>query len=417
MTGLEPVVRDYLLLGLRFGRLVDGYVDCWTGDPGLARQVADEPRPEPAELARQATELSLALAGSGLAEERRRFIAGQLRALACAGRRLAGEQMPFLAELREYFGVQVELSDLGRYEALQDELAELLPGRGPLSERVVAFRDRDRLGPDDLLPAFRAVSDALRTKLAPELDLPDGDHIEYVLVGDRPWNAFNEYLGGLRSRITLNVDAGHWKSGLAIVATHEAYPGHHSDHCLKEQELIVGQGRDELRIALVNTPQCLVAEGTAEQALAATLGKGWGIWIEEVLRPVGLQLDGALAERVDEAMQALTEIRQDAAILYHDRGWDAERVVDFVSRWMLVDAARARQVMRFLDDPLWRAYVTTYVEGRRLVGAWLAAGPPGEPATARYRRLLAEQLLPETLHPEPPGAPRPVREAAEHGRS
>ena len=52
-----PIVREYLLLGLRFDRVEDGYVDSFTGDPELRRIVAVEPSPEPADLARQADRL------------------------------------------------------------------------------------------------------------------------------------------------------------------------------------------------------------------------------------------------------------------------------------------------------------------------------------------------------------------------
>jgi hypothetical protein len=393
----EPAVRAYLRLGLRFGRLVNGYVDCWTGDPALAREVADEPAPDPAELARQAVQQSAALPDSGLSANRQRFLAAQLRALACAGRRLAGQPIPFLAEVEEYFDVPARLSDPARYAALHDELAALLPGAGPLYERLVVFRDRDRVAAELLGPAVRAVSGGLRERLGTELALPATETIEYAVVRDKPWNAFNEYLGGFRSRISLNADAGHWKSGLTIVASHEAYPGHHAEHCLKPR-------RPEHAISLVNTPQSLVSEGAAELGLRV-LGAGWGPWTAQLLRPLGLDFDGPLAERVDEVMQELTEVRQDAAILFHDRGWPADRVVDFLARWMLVDTVRARQALRFMADPLWRAYVTTYVEGRRLVGRWLAAGPPGEPVVRRHRRLLADQWLPATLRADQAGAP------------
>jgi hypothetical protein len=403
---LGAVVKDYLLLGLRLGRLIEGYVDCWFGDPALARQVAAEPPPEPAVLARQAREVTAALAGSGLAENRQRFLAAQLRGLRCAARRLAGERIGFLDEVEEYFDVRIAPADTQRYAALHDELAAVLPGPGPLHRRVVDHRAQARIAGEALGPAIRAVSDALRARLATPLGLPDRESVEYVIATDRPWNAFNRYLGGFRSRITLNADAGHWTSGLAIVASHEAYPGHHAERCLKERGLVVEEGHGEQAIALVNTAQCLVSEGTAELGLAVA-GQGWGEWTEEVLRPLGLHLDGAQAERIDRVMWLLTEVRQDAAIMLHDRGADPGEVVDFLSRWMLVDTPSARRMLRFLGDPLWRAYTTTYVEGRRLVGRWLAARPAGQSLAERYRRLLTEPLLPATLRMEAGHADEP----------
>ena len=63
--------------------------------------------------------------------------------------------------------------------------------------------------------------------------------------------------------------------GLPNLLAHEGYPGHHTEHCRKEQ-LLVGAGHDEQSIFLVNTPQCLMAEGLADHALAATAARQEG---------------------------------------------------------------------------------------------------------------------------------------------
>ena len=56
---MEPaeLIREYLLLGLRFDRIEQGYVDAFTGDPELQRLVANEPMPDPAVLSQQAEKL------------------------------------------------------------------------------------------------------------------------------------------------------------------------------------------------------------------------------------------------------------------------------------------------------------------------------------------------------------------------
>jgi hypothetical protein len=53
----DSLIREYLLLGLRFDRIEAGYVDAFTGDPGLRRVVENEPAPNPSALARRAQEL------------------------------------------------------------------------------------------------------------------------------------------------------------------------------------------------------------------------------------------------------------------------------------------------------------------------------------------------------------------------
>ncbi|MGZ6791016.1 MAG: DUF885 domain-containing protein, partial [Mycobacteriaceae bacterium] len=83
-----------------------------------------------------------------------------------------------------------------------------------------------------------------------------------------------------------------------------------------------------------------------------------------------------------------------------EQGADVDTVVAFLQRWLLVPAPRARQMLRFLSDPLWRAYTTTYVEGFRLLHSWLDARGPEELLGARYLRLLDEPLVPSSIRSE-----------------
>jgi hypothetical protein len=53
------------------------------------------------------------------------------------------------------------------------------------------------------------------------------------------------------------------------------------------------------------------------------------------------------------------------------RACDADEVTAFLRRWLLVTDARARQMLRLLSSPLWRAYTRTHVEGFRLLPGWL----------------------------------------------
>ena len=53
------------------------------------------------------------------------------------------------------------------------------------------------------------------------------------IVRDKPWMAFCEYLGGLRSRIAFNVDLSMSAVELLRLTSHETYPGHHAERCAK----------------------------------------------------------------------------------------------------------------------------------------------------------------------------------------
>jgi hypothetical protein len=140
-----------------------------------------------------------------------------------------------------------------------------------------------------------------------------------------------------------------------------------------------------------------MAEGLADLALYAAIGPSWGGWAGEIYADLGLAFDGDRAQAVSEASAALADVRQDAALMLHDEHRDVDEVVEFLKRWLLVNDERARQMLRFLSSPLWRAYTSTYVEGYRLLRTWLEARPEGVGLTERFGRLLDEPLIPSSL--------------------
>ncbi|WP_214364266.1 DUF885 family protein [Pseudonocardia sp. H11422] len=396
----DLLVRDYLLLGLRLDRLAPGLVDTYTGDPALRRHVAAEVAPDPVRLLQSARRLGRELPGTRLSPRRERFLAGQLTALECVARRLTGEQVGFVAELEACYGVRVAPGDEDEYRHAHDELDELLPGSGTLADRLAAWRRRDEMPRERLAVAVHAVSEALRERVREQFPLPPAETVSYEVVSDRPWSGLHRYLGAYRSHVAVNADARLRMAQLPHLVAHESYPGHHTEHCRKEAGLVARARQDEQTIFLANTPQCLMAEGMADLGLQVAVGPGWGPWAEEVLAEVGLRTDGVTAERVDRAMLGLLRVRQDAALLLHDRHASADDALAHLRRWLLIDEPRARQMLRFLAHPLWRAYTTTYVEGAALLRSWLGCPGPGA-SVQRYRRLLDEPLVPAAVRTEP----------------
>jgi hypothetical protein len=392
------LIREYLLLGLRFDRVEEGYVDSFTGDPALRRQVADEPTPDPADLAREARRLLAEVPGAeGLDEQRAGYLAAHLKALACAGRKFAGEDVGFVEEVREYFDVDIAKGDPDRYRDAHTKLDEALGGSGPLAQRLQAYRAGEEIPPDRLEECIHAFSSALRDTVRATYPLPERETITYEVVTDKPWSGFNYYLGDYTSTVAVNADLKQQMSNLPRLVAHESYPGHHTEHCRKEAGLVAGLHQDEQTIFLVNTPQCLMAEGLADLALYAVQGPSWGGWAAEIYADLGLRFDGDRSAAISEAAAALADVRQDAALMLHDEHRDIDDVAAYLSRWLLVSDERARQMLRFLSSPLWRAYTSTYVEGYRLLRAWIDDRPAGVSLTERFGRLLDEPLIPSSL--------------------
>ncbi|MEH3134043.1 MAG: DUF885 domain-containing protein [Mycolicibacterium neoaurum] len=394
----STLIDEYLLLGLRFDRVEEGYVDSFTGDPALRRKVADEPAPDPADLARTAQRLLAEVpAAEGLDAQRRAYLSAHLKALACAGRKFAGEDVGFVEEVREYFDVDIVKGDQDRYRDAHRRLDEALGGSGPLAQRLQSHRQAEEIPPNRLEECIHAFSSALRDTVRATFPLPDTETVTYEVVTDKPWSGFNYYLGDYASTVAVNADLKQQMSNLPRLVAHESYPGHHTEHCRKEAGLVAGLNQQEQTIFLVNTPQCLMAEGLADLALYAAIGPDWGGWATEIYADLGLRFDGERSAAVSEAAAALADVRQDAALMLHDEHRDVDDVVAYLSQWLLVSDERARQMLRFLSSPLWRAYTSTYVEGYRLLRAWLDDRPAEVSLTERFTRLLDEPLIPSSL--------------------
>ncbi|MGW6336660.1 DUF885 domain-containing protein [Nocardia rhamnosiphila] len=392
----HPLVIEYLRLGLAFDRIEEGFVDAYTADPRLRQEVENAPKPEPRDLARTAARLRAELPNAGLPAERSEFIDAHLRALECSGRKFAGDDIGFVDEVRAYFDVEIAPGDPAEYQEAHRRIDEVLAGSGPLTERMAAHRKADEIPPDKLEACVAAFSGALRELVRARYPLPDHEHVTYEVVGDKPWSGFNYYLGNYRSTVAINSDLRQHMANLPRLISHESYPGHHTEHCRKEAGLVAA-GQAEQTIFLVNTPQCLMAEGLADLALRSIVGPGWGRWAQEIYADLGLRFDGERAERLAEASGQLLGVRQDAALMLHDQGKDADDVAAFLERWSLTTPDRARQSLRFLSSPLWRAYISTYVEGYRLLGGWLDRATDEDDRADRFRRLLDEPLIPSAL--------------------
>src|SRR3712207_1490384 len=205
MASALDVPLEYVRLGLRFDRLEPGFVDAYTGDPRIRAAVEDEPAPTPQQLRDQARGLLAELPSAGLPSDRAEFLRGQLTGLECTARKMSGERVGFVEEVRSYFQVDVELGDPAGYSAAHEELERLLPGGGTLAERFAVHRRREECPPDRLAEAVHALSSALRDRVRGQYGLPEVETVRYEVVTDKPWSGFNYYEGDYCSRVAINA--------------------------------------------------------------------------------------------------------------------------------------------------------------------------------------------------------------------
>ncbi len=375
---IEPVVERYLRLGLQLGRHVDGIVDAYFGPPELAAEVDAGPPPDPQALVYDAAAL--------LDELEEGWLRDQVVGLRTYAGVLAGEAVAYADEVEGCYGVRPAFTDEAVFAAAHLELEELLPGNGPLTERYERWENSIRVPGDQIERTVTAAIEAARGWARRLVDLPRNEGVVVEIVRDVPWLAFCEYLGGLHSRISVNVDLPLSAIELLTVAIHETYPGHHVERCMKEHLLVQDRGLLEETLVLVPTPQSLVSEGIATIATSLVLDGEGGKELAALVHDAGIEFDLPHALAVRRALRPCRWAEINAARMLHDRGASETEVRAYLERWGLMSPQLSAHMIRFLGEPTSRTYVITYAAGHDLCVKYVA----GEPA--RFHRLLTEQV-------------------------
>jgi hypothetical protein len=405
----DPIAAEYILLALRLDQHRPGIVDAYVGPADLKARVDTEQLVAPARLRDEAAALRERVAREVTAPDRAAWLTVQLRAFETLAAELAGAELPYAEEVAACFDHPLRWWDEAIFAAAAAELEALVPGEGPLPDRLAAWDAS--LTIDDarvehvagwLAARFR---DAARARFG----LPEGEAVRIGLVRGQPWSGYTWYDGGRRSRVDLNLDLPIRAPELVAVVAHETYGGHHLEHAWKEAELVDRLGRLEASLLSIDTPECLLSEGLAELGRELLVPPAdEADLIAEVFAVAGLPVAADPVRRRETAERAarIGRLRRrlgaaaiNAAILRHAEGRSADEVVAYLTEVGKMAPERAAKRLEFIDHPLWRPYVFVYAEGEALLRRWLELVPDAERPT-RFGRLLREQLTPSAIRAE-----------------
>jgi len=400
---LDTLAQDYVRLQLEIGARDEGYVDAYYGPPEWREAAQASPRAVP-QLAAAAAGLKARLAAmfvpAGSAEAQRiAFLLAQLTAAETRLRMLQGERLSFAGEAEGLYGVRPELLPLADYDPILARIEALVPGSGPLADRVEAFHDRFTIAPGRLDAVMRAAIAECRRRTIAHIALPEEEAFTLEFVSGRSWSGYNWYQGNYRSLIQINTDLPVRLSGAVDLGCHEGYPGHHAYNVLLERELMRGRGWIEYSVYPLYSPQSFIAEGSANYGIELAFPGDQRLEFEtRMLYPLaGLPTDGAAAYlALQEAIQDLAGARFTIARDYLEGRIAREEAVALAQRYQLVSRARAEQSIAFTDQ--YRAYVINYGLGRDMVARHIeAAGPDPSARWAAMRRIFSEPTLPSDL--------------------
>ncbi len=262
----------------------------------------------------------------------------------------------FDEESRRIYGVVAPPVDEREMSSARAELDRLLAGEGPLAPRYASFHKRFLVAPEKLENALRRALEESRLRTLEHLDLPEEESVRIEYVSGAPWPSFARYDGNHRSVVQVDRDFPLTVSSLLEIATHEAYPGHHTLNVLRRRK-----------------PGALLEEGLASYGLELAFPAKERLAFERhVLFPLA-GLDPAEAElhaRVEREMRRLAPLRVEGARAYLDGKRDRVQSVLWLEHEALVPAPWA--FLRFVDQ--YRTYVVTYTLGPELVRRRIESG-------------------------------------------
>ena len=378
------VAERYLELGLRLGRHEPELVDSYYGPEELRQRIEDEPLHEPARLAADAAELLAELDDDP-------WLAAQTRALETTARTLAGEELLYADEVELTYGIRPRWTDERQFERGHELIDEALPGVGDLAVRYARWFEEAAVPGAAVEQAVDTAMAIVRERTREAIGLPEGEQIELRIVTGERWFGYAHYLGGYRTRISVNTDLSFPSAELLWFSGHEGYPGHHTQRVWQEVDLVRGEGRLDATMELLWAPDAVIAEGVAEAGPELVVDGDAHRELAERLRPHGVDYDAAVCVRVAQARRLLYAVSANVAILLHERAASREEAWDYAKRWSLQPDDRVDKMLVNAEERRSRGYVHTYIEGKRLCHAWVAGDP------VRYRRLLTARLRPADL--------------------
>jgi hypothetical protein len=402
-TRLDDAARDYVRMALEIGTYEKDYVDAYYGPPEWRTEAEAKPRVI-AGLKMEADRIrsGLAAVDTGSLEplERRRlaWIDGHVASARFRLDMIEGARIPFGDEAQRLFGIRPDLRPLESYDPVLGRIEALVPGNGPLSERIEAFRNRYVVPSDRLNAVMEAAIAECRRRTLAHMALPENERFTMEFVKGQPWSAYNWYKGDNQSLIQINTDLPIVIDRAIGLGCHEGYPGHHVQGMNYERQYRE-RGWVEFSIAPLYAPASPLNEGGADFGVDLAFPREERLAFETTTLYPLAGLDPATApalQSLREAMRELGGARLTITAMYLDGEIDRERAIALTQRYQLTSRARAEQSLAFNDR--YRSYVINYSTGEDIIEDYAKrAGDGAEAQWAAYERILSELMLPSDL--------------------
>ncbi|WP_246037025.1 hypothetical protein [Thalassotalea litorea] len=296
------------------------------------------------------------------------FLLVQAQSVVFFIQQLQGIQFSFDEESQAlYDATSPDISEAEFDQALL-ELNGLLPGEGPLNDRMAMFTKQFEIPKDKLDAVFRAAIKESRERTKQYIELPEQESFTLEYVTDKVWSGYNWYKGNSFSLIQMNTDFPITIDRAIDLASHEGYPGHHVFNSLMEKHLVNGNGWIEYSVYPLFSPMSLLAEGSANFGIDVAFPEKERMAFEkDVLFPLA-GLDSSKVDlyySVQAVRKKLSYIDNVVAKRYLDGQIDKKTAQQMLMKYALSSEKKSLQRIGFIEQN--RAYVINYNLGQDIV--------------------------------------------------
>jgi hypothetical protein len=384
---MSTLAERYIQLAHGIQKHFPGYIDAYFG-PDELKQVE---KSSLTDLLRMATTLRED------ANTASPWFQAQLASMQTVLEKLLGQIISYREEVKRVYDIEPEHVPEKQFEEAHTTLDALLEGSGSLFERLESLRERFLVPRETLPRVIEYINTELRERAKKLFALPKEETLTIEFVNNKPWGGYNWYAGDYHSRIDINMDLPKHLYSLPHLLAHEGYPGHHTEHVLKEQHLYKEGQKLEHTVFLITSPEAVQAEGIAENALAQIMTEDETtdllINLLTLSKVRASKEEVKRASEIVRALDHLSHVSGNAALLLHEEKAPSEEVLAYLQRYSLSSPVRNQKTLEFLQAPTSASYVFTYALGKELVAQVVKTGDAKE----SFEQLLLEAYTPSMM--------------------
>ncbi|MCF8009223.1 MAG: hypothetical protein K9K32_05610 [Halanaerobiales bacterium] len=399
-------LTNYVKLTLRVDKLFiknNGYyIDAYIGPKELKEEISKEKIKKPIELIKELDQLLTSLKEVDFKKTRKKYLKKQLIAIKTILRIINGEDIILKDEVELILDIEYSWVEESSFEKGLQYFKEGLPKKGELTKRYEEWITRNMYNfkcSKKKREYLEYIIKEMANLSKKTLKLPEKENINLNFVSNKHYGASTRYLGNYISLVEINEDIPFNFFQLLPLITHELYPGHHTEFCLKEEHLINKRKYFENNIFLLNSPQLVISEGLGEVAfdIIFTLQEATE-WMEQnIYKKFNINTDDLDLKSIIKASRynSLDQISSNAAIML-DQGYSKDMVKKYIKKYSLQNDVMIDHIVKNLNSSEFKKiYSFTYYHGKKIISDYLYKAK--DKKLERLNYLLKSQVYPSLI--------------------